>query len=79
MPNEQYTESMTLQSMKCNIGENSFGFVFPQGDVADVGKAERLLKKAGGKPKTCALDDFSLDGNVSGRHQKYRIVEWNLG
>lgn len=75
MTNEQYAGSITLQSMKCNIGENSFCFVFPQGDVADVEKAERLLKKAGGKPKICALDDFSLSGNVSGRHQKYRIVE----
>ena len=63
MPIEQYTESITLQSMKCNIGENDFGFVFPQGDVADVDKVERLLKKAGGKPKVCALDDFSLGGS----------------
>ena len=38
MPIEQYTENITLQSMKCNIGENDFGFVFPQGDVADVDK-----------------------------------------
>lgn len=63
MPIEQYTESITLQSMKCNIGENDFGFVFPQGDVADIDKVERLLKKAGGKPKVCALDDFSLGGS----------------
>lgn len=63
MPIEQYTESLTLQSMKCSIGENDFGFVFPQGDVADVDKVERLLKKAGGKPKVCALDDFSLGGS----------------
>ncbi len=63
MPIEQYTESITLQIMKCNIGENDFGFVFPQGDVADVDKVERLLKKAGGKPKVCALDDFSLGGS----------------
>lgn len=63
MPIEQYTESITLQSMKCNIGENDFGFVFPQGDVADVDKVERLLKKAGGKPKVCALNDFSLGGS----------------
>ncbi len=60
---EQYTESITLQSMKCVIGENDFGYVFPQGDAADVDKVERLLKKAGGKPKVCALDDFSLGGS----------------
>lgn len=60
---EQYTESITLQSMKCVIGENDFGYVFPQGDVAGVHKVERLLRKAGGKPKLCALDDFSLGGS----------------
>lgn len=48
---EQYTESMTLQNMKCVLGENDFGYVFPQGDVADVSKVERLLKKAGGNPR----------------------------
>lgn len=59
---EQYTESITLQNMKCVIGANSFGYVFPQGDVSNVEKVERLLKKAGGKPKLCALDDYSLGG-----------------
>lgn len=59
---EQYTESLTLQGMNCTIGENEFGFVFPQGDVSDVEKVERLLKKAGGKPKVCALDDYTLGG-----------------
>ena len=59
---EQYTESLTLQGMNCKIGENEFGFVFPQGDISDIEKAERLLKKAGGKPKVCALDDYTLGG-----------------
>ena len=59
---EQYTESMTLQNMKCVLGENDFGYVFPQGDVADVSKVERLLKKAGGKPKECALSNYSMGG-----------------
>lgn len=59
---EQYTESLTLQGMNCTIGENEFGFVFPQGDVSDVEKVERLLKIAGGKPKVCALDDYTLGG-----------------
>ena len=60
---EQYTESLTLSEMKCTIGENPFGFVFPQGDVEGVDKIENLLKKAGGKPKECMLSDFTLGGN----------------
>ncbi len=59
---EQYTESLTLQGMNCVIGDNKFGFVFPQGDVSDVEKVDRLLKQAGGKPKVCALDDYTLGG-----------------
>lgn len=60
---EQYTESLTLQNMKCVLGENEFGYVYPQGDIAEIDKADRLLKKSGGKPKVCALDDYSLGGN----------------
>lgn len=60
---EQYTESLTLKEMKCTIGKNQFGYVFPQGDVSSVDKIEELLKKAGGKPKECALDDYTLGGN----------------
>lgn len=59
---EQYTESLTLKEMKCVIGENKFGFVFPQGDVSNIDKIEKLLKMAGGKPKECHLDDFSQGG-----------------
>lgn len=59
---EQYTESLTLKEMKCTIGKNSFGYVFPQGDVSSVDKIERLLKQAGGKPKECELKDYSQGG-----------------
>ena len=38
---EQYTESLTLKEMKCAIGKNSFGYVFPQGDVSDIDKIEK--------------------------------------
>ena len=51
MASEKYTESLTLKEMKCTIGENQFGYVFPQGDVSGVDKIEKLLKQAGGKPK----------------------------
>jgi 16S rRNA G966 N2-methylase RsmD len=63
MPIEQYTESIVLQEMKCALGENGFGFCFPQGDVEQVDNLEKALKRAGGKPDVCALDDYSLGGN----------------
>lgn len=72
---EQYTENLTMQEMKCHIGENDFGYVFPQGDVASVDKVERLLKKAGGKPKECALADYSLGGN--GKAKPEYIITFN--
>ena len=75
MPHEQYTESLTLNEMKCNIGENNFGYVFPQGDVNSVDKIENMLKKAGGKPKECALNDFTQGG--SGKAKPEYIITFN--
>ncbi len=59
---EQYTESLTLREMKCMIGKNSFGYVLPQGDVSGIDKIERILKRAGGKPKECEPEDYSQGG-----------------
>ena len=67
MPVEQYTESLALREMKCVLGDNGWGYVFPHGDVSSVDKIESLLKKAGGKPARCALDDFSQGGNGKAR------------
>jgi type I restriction-modification system DNA methylase subunit len=75
MPIEQYTESLCLQEMKCTLGENTFGFVFPQGDVSPVDKLEKLLKKAGGKPATCPLSDYSQGGN--GKAKPEYIITFN--
>ena len=75
MPIEQYTESLTLREMKCVLGDNGWGYVFPQGDVSSVDKIERLLKKAGGKPIHCALDDFSQGGN--GKAKPEYIITMN--
>lgn len=63
MANEKYTENITLAEMKCTLGKNSFGYVFPQGDVSSVGKIENLLKQAGGKPKCCDIYDYTQGGN----------------
>jgi len=46
---EQYTESLTLREMKCTLGDNGWGYFFPQGDVSAIDRIETLLKKAGGK------------------------------
>lgn len=72
---ERYTESLTLSEMKCNLGKNDFGYVFPQGNIPDVDKIEALLKKAGGKPKECAISDYSLGGK--GKSQPEYIITFN--
>lgn len=64
---ERYTENLVLKEMNCTVGRNPFGFVFPQGDVSDVEKIEKLLKEAGGKPKECALDDYAKGGTGKAR------------
>lgn len=63
MANEKFSEDFVLKEMRCNLGENDFGKVYPQGDVPDVSAIEKLLKKAGGKPKECDIKDFSQGGN----------------
>jgi len=75
MPIEQYTESLVLKEMKCTLGENDWGFVFPQGDVASADKISDLLKKAGGKPARCAINDFTLGGN--GKAKPEFIITFN--
>lgn len=67
MANEQFTESLTLAEMKSTIGKNDYGYVFPQGDVSDVDKIEKQLRKAGGKPVICSIDEFSRCGKRQSR------------
>ncbi len=62
MANEQFSEAFVLKEMRCNLGENEFGKVYPQGDVPEVSAIEKLLKKAGGKPKECDIDDYAQGG-----------------
>lgn len=72
---EQYTEKLTLDEMKINIGKNDFGYVFPQGDCKDIEKVDEILKKTGGKPKICELEDFSLVS--SGKAKPEYIITFN--
>jgi len=75
MPIEQYTESLTLREMKCVLGENPFGYVFPQGDVSAIDKIHTLLKQAGGKPKECDLNDYTKGG--AGKAKPEYIITFN--
>lgn len=72
---EQYTESLTLREMKVTLGDNGWGWVFPQGDVADADKILTLLKKAGGKPAQRALEDFTAGGG--GKAKPEFIITFN--
>jgi hypothetical protein len=75
MSNERTTESLTLREMKCEIGKNSFGYVYSQGDTSEVDKIDNLLKKAGGKPVQCSLDDFEKGG--AGKANPEYIITFN--
>ncbi len=60
---EKYTEKLTEQEMKISeYGENDFGVVYVQGETTPNSNINEALKKAGGKPKDCGLDDFSAAG-----------------
>lgn len=72
---EAYTENITLQEMKCHLGVNDFGCVLPQGDVSAIDKIESLLKRAGGKPVLCDLNDYSLGGK--GKAKPEYVITFN--
>ena len=59
---ERLTEELFLKESKAQIGENPFGFVYEQGDVPNIASIKSCLQRAGGKPKDCAIDDFSCGG-----------------
>ena len=59
---ERKTEELFLKEAKCTIGDNPFGCVYAQGNIKNISTLENLLKEAGGKPKECALDDYTKGG-----------------
>lgn len=75
MANERYSENLVLEEMGVSLGENDFGFVFPQGEAENFDKIEQKLKAMGGKPAVCSLDDYSTTG--TGRAKPEYIVTFN--
>ena len=61
--------------MKCVLGDNGWGYIFPQGDVSAIDKIEKPLKKAGGKPVHCPIEDYSQGG--SGKARPEYIITLN--
>jgi O-acetyl-ADP-ribose deacetylase (regulator of RNase III) len=72
---EQFTESLVLQEMKAKLGENEFGYVFPQGDISSIDKINKILCFAGGKPKECSLDDYTIE--AKGKAKPEFIITFN--
>ncbi len=77
MKNEQHTETLVSEQMCFRNGKNNFGYVFPQGNMEKFKKVEDLLKKAGGKPKDCELNDYTLGG--SGKAKPEFIIALDEG
>ena len=75
MSNERYSESLVLKEMSVDLGENDFGFVFPQGESDNFYKIEKCLKEMGGKPVFCPLDDYDTVG--PGKAKPEYIVTFN--
>lgn len=72
---EQFTEDLTRNEMGIRLGENDFGYVFPQGDVKELPKIYSLLGEAGGKPKECELDEYPE--KTKGRGKPEYIITFN--
>ncbi len=72
---ERLTEELFLRESKTQIGENPFGYVYEQGDVPNIASIRYCLQKAGGKPKDCAMDDYSSGG--TGKAKPEFIITFN--
>ncbi len=61
---EKHTEKLTEKEMKIDeYGENSFGYVYVQGENTPNSLINEALSEAGGKPKYCTIDDYSTKGS----------------
>ena len=69
---EQYTEDLTKKEMHMWNGKNDFGYVYPQGNIFDNSNLSNILRKCGGKPKHCHLNDYDTRGK--GKAQPEYII-----
>lgn len=72
---ERLTEELFLKEAKCEIGANSFGYVYEQGDIPNVATLKSCLQQAGGKPKVCSLTDYTCGG--TGKAKPEFIITFN--
>ena len=59
---ERNTEWLFLKEAGIELGENDFGYVFAQGKATSYDDISDLLRKMGGKPDICDLEDYSTIG-----------------
>jgi len=57
---ERNTELLFIKESSVELGKNDFGYVFAQGKAIGFDGITKLLKKMGGKPDACDLDDFTV-------------------
>jgi len=57
---ERNTEWLFMKESGIELGENDFGYVFAQGKADGFDNITKLLKKMGGKPDVCELDNFTV-------------------
>lgn len=74
---EQYTEDLVKKEMEFTIGDNEFGFVYPQGNVFDIANIMSALKEAGGKPKECELSELNINTNNKKNAEPEFIIRFN--
>ncbi|MCL2540264.1 MAG: SAM-dependent methyltransferase [Firmicutes bacterium] len=61
---ERYTEEFVLKEMGVQLGENEFGYIFPQGDIkSGFDTITTKLRAMGGKPVICNIEDYDTVGN----------------
>lgn len=62
MANERYTEDLVLKQMDIELGSNASCYCLPQGDCSSYPNIAVLLEEAGGRPKSCTIDDYETKG-----------------